>query len=132
MMHAPAASPSGFCSGLAVLLVGWSALVVHGARADTPMRFHCHGMMGGHQNGMQFDALLDADFTYDPATQVIVRQQNGKPVGNWKVAVDGQVLRWTADETKEFLDLGSLTYGFDWRGEKDDVAYGRASCMRKG
>jgi hypothetical protein len=131
MMHAQAASPSGFCSGLALLLVGLSMLAVHDAQADALVRFHCHGMMGGHQNGMRFDALLDADFTYDPAAQVIAREQNGKPAGNWKVAVDGQVLRWTVDETREFLDLEHLAYGFDWRGEKDNVAYGRASCSRK-
>ena len=128
-MHAPPTLPSGSCCGLTLLFIG---LAVHGAAADAPMRLHCHGMMGGHQNGMQFDGLLDAEFTYDPATRVIIKEQNGKPAGHWKVIVDGQVLRWTADETKEFLDLGRLVYGFDWHGEKDDVASGRANCTRKG
>ncbi len=131
MMHPARSSPSGPCAGLAALLLAMVPLNAPNAKADGLVRFHCHGMMGGHQNGIQFDALLDADFSYDAARGMIYRYQNGKAAGNWPVKIEGQVLRWTSDETHEFLDLSRPAYGFDWHGGKNDVSYGRANCTRQ-
>ncbi len=130
MMRSAPLAPSGPCVGLVLLLL--IGLAVHDARADSLMRFHCRGMMGGRQHGAMFDALLDAEFAYDPVGQVISQWRNGNPIGNWRVTLDGHVLRWTSDERQEFLDLDRPAYGFDWHAANGDASYGRANCTLEG
>src|SRR4051812_50000897 len=95
-----------------LVLTSVFVITIHHSRADAPVRFHCQGMAGGHQNdGLSFDGPLNNDLVYDAARESISREQNGELVGSWHVTVDGGVLRWTSNEiTKEFFDIDGLTY----------------------